>query len=91
MTNSHEYVLLPYLQGGADEGELEGEQAGDPEEKEHEPEEEETRKVLPDVVAEGGNRWWEEEMSIEKVQELIKKNLTSAERRGSKKRRAKVN
>ena len=85
MTNLHEYVLFSYFQGGAEGGE-----GGDPAEKEKEQEESHT-KVLPDVVAEGGNRWWEEDITVEKVQELIKRNLTPAERKGSKKKRSQVN
>ena len=46
--------------------------------------------MLPDVVVKGGNRWWEEEVSLEEVQELIRTKLTPAERKGSKKRRPRV-
>ena len=82
MTNSCEYALLPYFVGdpeGAEGGEGTQQKEGST-----------AKKVLPDVVVKGGNRWWEEEVSLEAVQELIRTKLTPAERKGSKKRRPRV-
>ena len=82
MTNSCEYALFTYFLAGA-----EGTEGGEG------PQQEEgstAKKVLPDVVVKGGNRWWEEEVTLETVQELMRTKLTPAERKGSKKRRPRV-
>ena len=82
MTNSREYTLFTYFLASAEGGE--GDEGPQQEEGST------ATKVLPDVVVKGGNRWWEEQVSLETVQELIKTKLTPAERKGSKKRRPRV-
>ena len=60
MTNSCEYVLFAYFLArpeGAEGGEGAQQEEGST-----------AKKVLPDVVVKGGNRWWEGDVSLETVQ-----------------------